>query len=100
MTLTDEELDALAERLEAALERILDFYLADDHMVGHHLREAAREAARWAEEQQGEVVWEVREHVQGWMPATKREATVYEETGFPVRAIRVIATTTKGNENG
>lgn len=95
MNLTDGQLDALAARLEAALERILDSYPADGHMAGHHLREAAREAARWAAEQQGEVRWEVM--CDGWRtsPDGRERAAELEDAGIPVRAIRVIATTTK-----
>lgn len=95
MNLTDEQLDALAERLEAALERILDSYPADGHMAGHHLREAAREAARWAEEQQGEVVWQYEEGGDNWRDTSAIGAVGWEREGYPVRAIRVIATTTK-----
>lgn len=87
MTLTDEQLDALAERLIAK------------HWSGRTKRawrEVAREAARWAAEQQGEVVWEYQNCRLDWIPCCSKEsAESYERGGCPVRAIRVIATTTK-----
>lgn len=92
MTLTDEELDALADRLWRTH---YDFEGGEQEAW----EETAREAARWAEEQQGEVAWEMRyswsDMAPEWRPVSRENAAVYEEHGHPVRAIQVIATTTK-----
>lgn len=85
MTLTDEQLDALAERLASTRPHKWDW------------RDIAREAARWAAEQQGEMVWEVFDPMfKQWVEVpTKAYADRAESIGKPVRAIRVMATTTK-----
>ena len=56
----------------------------------------AREAARWAEERQGEVVWESSIGRTVWTQEPIERAIEHEQRGYSVRAIRVIATTTKG----
>lgn len=94
MTLTDEELDALAERL-------IHVWIHAHGDQNAEWRAAAREAARWAAEQQGEVVWERKNPINnGWYSVDdEKEAQARERNGYPVRAIRVIATTTKGQTN-
>ena len=88
MTLTDEELDALARRLFRAW--------PDHDLAWPGFNKVAREAARWAEERKGEVVWEVWSEG-SWCTETSEEiARELEANGYPVRAIRVIATTAKG----
>lgn len=92
MTLTDEQLGALAERLEKMR----------THWQGATplaiKRAVAREAARWADEQQGEVVWQYEEG--GWLDIRAEDADSWRDRGYPVRAIRVIATTTKEPSHG
>lgn len=98
MNLNEEELDALADRLaNAPRKEAEDRGYAEPLGFIESTRAVAREAARWAteKEREGEVVWQAQAAT-GWYGVSAELAASLESQGAPVRAIRVIATTTKG----
>ena len=85
-----------AELIEKLREIAADLMPDDAGTIHAAITALSAQAEPVSAEPEGEVVWQYRSAMGAWLGADATNAARLESEGVPIRAIRVIATTTKG----